>query len=328
MHKRNVLITGAAGFLGSHLVTHHLTNGDFVIGVDNFCTSMGDDVKKSFWQEAHILNKNYHFIKTDICDVGWLNEVYHEKFDLIYNFACPASPPRYQALPLETFMTCTLGYKNVLEIAKRSKSIVVHASTSEVYGDPITSPQEETQWGNVNPYGIRSCYDEGKRAAEALSWVYHNKHNIDVRLMRIFNTYGPRMDPDDGRVVSNFLAQGIRGEELTVYGDGTQTRSFCYVDDLIDGAIKLGSLHKNPGIPINIGNPNEFTIYELATLIQKMYDVKITYKDLPQDDPRQRKPNISRAVEVLGWVPKVSLQEGLYKSSSYFESVIKMNNAQ
>lgn len=328
MHKRSVLVTGAAGFLGSHLVTHHLSNGDFVVGVDNYCTSMGNHENKSTWQVGHIRNSNYHFVNADITSVEWMNELFHEKFDLIYNFACPASPPRYQALALETLMTCTLGYKNVLEVAKRSKSVVVHASTSEIYGDPLVSPQHESHWGNVNSYGIRSCYDEGKRAAEAMSWIYHNKHNVDIRLMRIFNTYGPRMDPNDGRVVSNFLSQGIQGQSLTVYGKGTQTRSFCYVDDLISGAVKLGSLEKNPKTPINIGNPSEFTIYELAQLVQKMYDVKIVFKPLPQDDPTQRKPDISKAIEILGWTPRISLQEGLYKSSSYFESVIKMNNAQ
>lgn len=249
----------------------------------------------------------------------------HLDIELIYNFACPASPPRYQAMPVETMMTCVVGTKNMLDVAKQHNAKIVHASTSEIYGDPHVSPQREDYRGCVNPFGPRACYDEGKRAAEALCYDYINKFNVDVRPIRIFNTYGQNMNPDDGRVISNFINQALRGEPLTVYGKGDQTRSFCYVDDLIDGIVRIAGYEKSTVLnqPINMGNPTEFTIMELAQKIVKLFPgTQIKYKSIPADDPTQRKPNIDRAYVAALWVPKVSLDEGLEKTIAYFKTLV------
>ena len=240
--------------------------------------------------------------------------------DIIYNFACPASPPLYQKIPVETMLTCVVGTKNILSLAS-PKTVVVHASTSEVYGDPYVTPQQESYWGNVNPYGPRSCYDEGKRAAEALCYDYRMKYGVDARLVRIFNTYGPHMDVNDGRVITNFVKQIIDGTPLTVYGNGMQTRSFCYVTDLIRGITSLAELSGNPETPINIGNPNEFTILDLAKKLQKKFGCDIEYRALPKDDPTQRKPNIELAQKLLCWKPKIDVDEGLDLTIDYIKSV-------
>jgi UDP-glucuronate decarboxylase len=338
---KNVLISGAAGFLGSHLMLHHLKNGDNVLGVDNNSSSKRDskhidEIRKhtKFGSEL-ALN----------CDITKLRDTNHainefrnknssRKFDIIYNFACPASPPRYQEIPVETMMTCTVGTKNILDIAADNNAIVVHASTSEIYGDPQHTPQAESYRGCVNSYGPRSCYDEGKRAAEALCFDYLNKHNVDARVVRIFNTYGPHLDAHDGRVVTNFIHQALKGEKLTIYGSGQQGRSFCYVDDLIRGILAMGNLPKNPGTPINIGNPNEFTIHELAQhviyevsgrTVETPEDIDITkfveYKPKPVDDPTQRCPDISLAKNILQWEPKIHLRQGLYNTVNYMSNL-------
>lgn len=320
-----VLVTGAAGFLGSHLARRHLQLEDQVIGVDDFSTALGEDAD-------HFKNllsyPNFGFYKESIdADGSWNSDGalgIKEQVDLIYNFACPASPPRYQAMPIKTMTTSVVGTLNVLKLAKKHGARVVHASTSEVYGDPNISPQVETYWGNVNSYGPRSCYDEGKRAAEALCYDYLNKYDVDVRLVRIFNTYGPHMDPDDGRVVSNFIVQSLKGQKLTIYGNGDQTRSFCYVSDLIQGIRSLADLKENPRMPINIGNPDEFTILELAQEISDILGNKlnVTHHPFPVDDPKIRKPNIDVAREVLGFEPKVDLRTGLKDTIKYFEEVL------
>jgi len=324
--KRNVIITGAAGFLGSHLMLHHLKKGDHVLGIDNFSSSSPNSEHVKEIQGY----KNGILVKGDIChraDIGnahakFFDEGLGKKFDLIYNFACPASPPIYQSIPVDTMMTCTVGFRNILDVAKLEKAVVVHASTSEVYGDPNVTPQPESYRGCVNSYGPRSCYDEGKRSAEALAYDFLNKHHVDVRLVRIFNTYGPHMDPNDGRVVSNFICQALRHEDLTVYGDGQQTRSFCYVDDLIRAIVAMGNLTQNPGTPINIGNPNEYTMYQLADEVIKRLGGHIIRRPLPVDDPTQRCPNISLAKEILRWEPEVSLADGLSKTIEYFKTVV------
>lgn len=317
----NVLITGAAGFLGSHLSARYLSQGHKVFGVDNFCTSLG---RESAHFQLLLAHENFHFKEGDICDQRFMDDVctwFRPK--LILNFACPASPPKYQAMPIETTMTCVQGTKNVLDQAAYEHAIVVHASTSEVYGDPNVSPQPESYRGCVNSYGPRSCYDEGKRAAEALCYDYLHKKKVDARLVRIFNTYGPHMDPDDGRVVSNFVRQALKGEPLTVYGDGRQTRSFCYVDDLIDGICAMAALKTNPGTPINIGNPNEFTIWELSELVRKKIPgTRRVIESLPQDDPRQRKPDITVARELLNFEPKVQLVDGIDRTIDYFKKIV------
>jgi UDP-glucuronate decarboxylase len=252
---------------------------------------------------------------------------FRSDIDVIYNFACPASPPRYQSMPIETMMTCVIGTKNVLDLALEHNAVVVHASTSEVYGDPDVSPQPEKYRGLVNSFGPRACYDEGKRAAEALCYDYIHKFNLDVRIVRIFNTYGPNMDPDDGRVISNFINQALRGGPLTIYGDGSQTRSFCYVDDLVDGIVKLAAINNDQRLwsrPINLGNPDEFTIAELARMVTERYpDVKIVHRDLPADDPLQRKPDITTAKNVLVWEPRVQLSYGLDRTIEYFKKIAK-----
>lgn len=320
---KNVMVTGTAGFLGSHLAMCHLRAGDNVWGVDDFSSS---DPDSSHLGEL-LRHPRFHLQQADIASPlsGWWSRSLSPRLHLIYNFACPASPPKYQAMPVKTLMTCVQGTKNVLDIATGDGSIVVHASTSEVYGDPETSPQVETYWGRVNSYGPRSCYDEGKRAAEALCHDYTKRSCTDARLVRIFNTYGPHMDPSDGRVVSNFVCQALRGQRLTVYGDGSQTRSFCYVDDLIRGIVAMGVLKENPGGPINLGNPTEFTVLELAEEVGKavMGDSFssidcLTGGALPVDDPTQRCPDIGKARRVLAWEPRVALREGLVPTVRYF----------
>lgn len=314
----NVLITGVAGFLGSHLAEHHLRLGDIVWGIDDFSTALGPSAPHFLSLKRH---HDFRFFREDVVDANWRD--FGEKLDLIYNFACPASPPRYQAMPVKTLLTSVVGTQNMLETARKHKAILVHASTSEVYGDPLMSPQPEDYVGNVNPYGPRACYDEGKRAAEALCFDYL-KMGVDARLVRIFNTYGPHMDPDDGRVVTNFIKQALRGEKLTVYGDGKQTRSFTYVTDLIDGIIRLGALQKNPHTPINIGNPTEFTMLELATKVLKTVGetFKVTFDPLPVDDPTQRRPDITLAREILKWEPRVTLDEGLEHMVAYMKETL------
>lgn len=314
-----VLITGVAGFLGSHLALRHLNAGDFVIGVDNYSSSdcSSPHLNKIF---KHNLQSCFNI---DICDLNvkrFINIFRTLKVDLIYNFACPASPPIYQSMPVQTMMTCTLGVKNILDIAMNDGSRVIHASTSEVYGDPSVSPQPESYRGYVNSYGIRSCYDEGKRAAEALCFDYLNSYNVDVRLVRIFNTYGPHMRPSDGRVISNFVRDAMLNKSLTVYGDGSQTRSFCYVDDLLDGVQALAKFPYNPKTPVNIGNPNEFTMLELVDVLKKVFnkDLSVEHQQLPQDDPTQRKPNISYARSLLNWEPKISLERGIELLRDYW----------
>lgn len=323
---KNVMVTGVAGFLGSHLAMHHLKAGDKVWGVDDFSSSsMG-----SKHYRALLEDDRFTMLQGDIAELSaragcWLTCVKHVKFDLIYNFACPASPPKYQSMPVHTMMTCVAGTKNVLDLASSNGAVVVHASTSEVYGDPDVSPQTETYRGNVNSYGPRACYDEGKRAAEALCFDFVSKHWTDVRVVRIFNTYGPHMDTRDGRVVSNLICQALRGEEMTIYGTGQQTRSLCYVDDLIDGIVRLGGLSYNPLAPVNMGNPNECTVLSLAALIQERLGLKpmrFKYQPIPIDDPHRRCPDIAMAKKLLDWQPKVSLVEGIDRTIAYFESTI------
>ena len=310
-----VLVTGGAGFIGSHLCERLLSEGNEVICLDNFFTGRRTNVE-------HLLdNKRFELVRHDVIEPILL------EVDQIYNFACPASPIHYQYNPVKTVKTSVMGAINMLGIAKRVKARILQASTSEVYGDPLIHPQTEDYFGNVNPIGLRSCYDEGKRVAETLMMDYHRQNGVDTRIVRIFNTYGDRMLENDGRVVSNFVVQALRGEELTIYGDGSQTRSFCYVSDLVDGIIRLmntegDTLH----LPVNIGNPGEFTMNELTAEVGKATgkDIKIKYLPLPQDDPKQRKPNIERAQSLLGWEPKVPLAEGLKTTVAYFsERVIK-----
>jgi UDP-glucuronate decarboxylase len=325
---KNVMITGAAGFLGSHLTIHHLKAGDNVLGLDNYSSSREDSrhsmfVRKMYSPERAMIRK------VDICStldvVAAVDDFITTnggKIDLIYNFACPASPPRYQEIPVETLLTCTAGTVNILDVARKHNSVFVHASTSEVYGDPDVSPQSESYKGNVNSYGPRSCYDEGKRAAEALCYDYLHKHGVDARLVRIFNTYGENMDPLDGRVVSNFIVQALKRQPYTIYGGGKQTRSFCYVSDLIRGITTLAGLSKNPGVPINLGNPAEFTVMDLALLVNRLLygatKPELINMPLPKDDPLQRRPDISRAKEILGWEPTVDLEEGVRRTIKWF----------
>jgi len=302
-----ILVTGGAGFLGSHLCERLLKEGHDVICLDNFFTG----------RKTNILNMlgNPHFelIRHDVIDPIKL------EVDQVYNLACPASPPHYQYNPIKTTKTSVMGAINCLGLAKRVKARVFQASTSEVYGDPQVHPQPEGYWGHVNPIGRRSCYDEGKRCAETLFFDYHRENKVDIRVIRIFNTYGPRMLANDGRVVSNFIVQALRGEDLTVYGDGSQTRSFCYVDDLIEGFLRFMAQTETVG-PMNLGNPTEFTMLELAELTLKLVggNSKIIHKELPSDDPKQRKPDISLARSVLKWEPKVQLEEGLSRTIEYF----------
>jgi UDP-glucuronate decarboxylase len=306
-----ILITGGAGFLGSHLCDRLLNEGHEILCLDNFFTGRKQNI-------AHLLNNGkFELIRHDV------TEPFRVEVDQIYNLACPASPPHYQYNPIKTTKTSVMGAINCLGLAKRVKARVFQASTSEVYGDPNVHPQDESYWGNVNPIGRRSCYDEGKRCAETLFFDYHRENGVDIRVVRIFNTYGPRMLADDGRVVSNFIVQALKGENLTVYGDGSQTRSFCYVDDLIEGFVRLMNQDKTVG-PVNIGNPGEFTMLQLAELVLKKVGGKstITNLPLPADDPKQRRPDISLAKEMLGWEPKVPLEEGLNRTIEYFRQAI------
>jgi len=304
-----ILITGGAGFLGSHLCDRLIAQGQEVVCLDNFFTGRKSNIRHLFG------NPYFEVARHDVID-PFMFEV-----DRIYNLACPASPPHYQYNPIKTMKTSVLGAMHSLGLAKRVKARVFQASTSEVYGDPLVHPQPESYWGHVNPIGLRSCYDEGKRCAETLFFDYHRENGVDIRVVRIFNTYGPRMLADDGRVVSNFIVQALRGEDITVYGDGSQTRSFCYVDDLVEGFLLFMEQEKSIG-PMNLGNPGEFTMLQLAELILKKIGgpSRITHKPLPTDDPKQRKPDISLARQILGWEPKVPLEEGIEKTIAYFRA--------
>jgi UDP-glucuronate decarboxylase len=303
-----ILVTGGAGFLGSHLCDRLIAEGHEVTVIDNLFTGRKQNI-------AHLLeHPRFEFVRHDVIDP------FKFEVDQIYNLACPASPPHYQYNPIKTIKTSILGSINCLGLAKRVKARVFQASTSEVYGDPHVHPQPESYWGNVNPIGKRSCYDEGKRCAETLFFDYHREHKVDIRVVRIFNTYGPRMHESDGRVVSNFIVQALRGEDITIYGDGSQTRSFCYVDDLIEGWLRLMAQTETVG-PMNLGNPTEFTMLQLAELTLKLVGgkSKIVHKPLPSDDPKQRRPDITFAQKVLKWEPKVPLEEGLQRTIAYFK---------
>lgn len=309
MAGRCILVAGGAGFLGSHLCERLLIEGNFVICVDNFSTGRLENIR-------HLLRyETFSFVRHDIVDPIDL------PVDEIYNLACPASPRHYQADPIHTMKTSVIGSLNLLELAVHYQARIFQASTSEVYGDPQTHPQPESYWGNVNSFGPRSCYDEGKRSAETLFYDFHKQYGADIRIVRIFNTYGPRMRPDDGRVVSNFIVQAIKGEDITIYGDGSQTRSFCYVDDLIEGFSLLMQTHPAVHTPVNLGNPSEFTVRELAEQIISLTGSRsrVVFHPLPTDDPRQRRPDISVAKRELGWEPKISLIEGLTETIGYFE---------
>ncbi len=306
-----ILITGGAGFLGSHLADRLLEDGHEIICMDNLFTGSKRNI-------AHLMqNPSFEFLRHDVTDPFKL------EVDQIYNLACPASPVHYQYNAIKTIKTSVMGAINCLGLAKRVNARVFQASTSEVYGDPEVHPQPESYWGSVNPIGIRSCYDEGKRCAETLFFDYHRQNGVDIRIVRIFNTYGPRMSPQDGRVVSNFIVQALRGEDITIFGDGSQTRSFCYYSDLIDGFVRLMEQDKLVG-PVNIGNPGEFTMLELAEKVIHLTGTqsRIVYEALPEDDPKQRQPDIELARTELGWEPRVSLDEGLVETIDYFRSYL------
>ena len=307
-----ILLTGAAGFLGSHISKKLIDNDHEVIGLDDLSTGSLKNI------EQLINHPKYRFIEHDV------RIPYQVKVDAILNFACPASPVNYQKDPVRTIETNFLGMINLLHLANETGARIIQASTSEIYGDPTQSPQKESYWGNVNPIGIRSCYDEGKRAAETLCFDYRRQHDLDTRVIRIFNTYGPNMAIGDGRVVSNFIVQALRNEPIDVYGDGNQSRSFCYVSDLVEGIYKLLQLDKNPGTPINLGNPNEFTILELAKVVIEVTNAKseIVNNPLPQDDPQQRCPDISLAKSILDWKPTIELREGIEKTAAYFKQIV------
>jgi len=303
---KTILVTGGTGFIGSNLCEKLLELGNYVICVDNNFTGSLENI-------SHLRsNTNFEFIRHDVTHPLFI------EVDQIYHLACPASPKDYQYDSIKTIKTNVMGTLNMLGLARRTKASILITSTSEVYGDPKISPQHEDYWGNVNPIGIRSCYDEGKRLAETLMMEYHRNYNVDTRIVRIFNTYGPRLNKDDGRVVSNFVVQALEGKPLTIYGDGSQTRSFCYIDDQVDGLIK--TMASDYHLPINIGNPNELTINEIGEMVLKLTgsDSKMVYMDLPQDDPMRRNPDITKAREILGWEPKVGLEEGLKKTIEYF----------
>jgi UDP-glucuronate decarboxylase len=303
------LVTGGAGFIGSHLCERLLARGEEVLCLDNFFTGSKDNI-------AHLLgDKRFELVRHDV------TETFRVEVDRIYNLACPASPVHYQYNPIKTVKTNVMGALNMLGLARRVKARILQASTSEVYGDPAEHPQRESYWGNVNPIGHRSCYDEGKRVAETLFFDYHRQNKVDIRVVRIFNTYGPRMSPDDGRVVSNFITQALRGEPITLYGDGEQTRSFCYVSDLVEGMIRMMDCEDFTG-PVNIGNPGEFTIRELAEMTIELTGSasKLEHRPLPADDPVRRKPDITLAQEKLGWNPTVPLREGLARTVDYFKA--------
>jgi len=307
-----VLVTGGAGFLGSHLCEQLLARGHEVLSVDNYFTGSRRNLA------SMLSNPMFEAIRHDVTFPLFV------EVDQIYNLACPASPVHYQHDPVQTTKTSVHGAINMLGLAKRLGARILQASTSEVYGDPTVHPQPEGYWGHVNPIGIRSCYDEGKRCAETLFFDYHRQHDLDIKVMRIFNTYGPRMHPNDGRVVSNFIVQALKGEDITIYGDGTQTRSFCYVDDLVNGMMRLMESPKGFTGPVNIGNPVEFTMLQLAELVLSLTEStsKIRFLPLPSDDPRQRQPDISLAREKLGWEPSVALHQGIQKTIDYFRSIL------
>ena len=306
-----ILVTGGAGFLGSHLCERLLQDGNEVVCIDNLFTGQKANI-------AHLLpNPRFEFVRHDVIDP------FKYEVDQIYNLACPASPPHYQHNPIKTIKTSVMGAINCLGLAKRLKARVFQASTSEVYGDPSVHPQPESYWGNVNPIGRRSCYDEGKRCAETLFFDYHRENKVDIRVVRIFNTYGPRMHPNDGRVVSNFIVQSLQGDDLTLYGDGTQTRAFCYVDDLIEGFVRFMGQTETVG-PMNLGNPGEFTMLQLAEKTLRLVGgpSRIVYRPLPADDPKQRRPDITLAKRVLQWAPAVDLEEGLRRTIAYFKTKV------
>ena len=311
MNKR-ILVTGGAGFIGSHLSELLLKEGGEILCIDNFYTGRRANI-------SHLLsNPHFEVMRHDICFPLFV------EVDEIYNLACPASPIHYQFDPVQTIKTAVHGAINMLGLAKRLKIKILQASTSEVYGDPSVHPQPESYWGNVNPVGLRSCYDEGKRCAETLFFDYHRQHKLRIKVARIFNTYGPRMHPNDGRVVSNFIMQALRGEDIAVFGDGTQTRSFCYVDDLIDGLIKLMASPEEFTGPVNLGNPEEFTILELAQKVVELIGSKskIVFKPLPSDDPKQRQPDIQKIKSLTGWEPRIALRDGLIKTIEYFKNYV------
>lgn len=308
MHMRKILVTGGAGFLGSHLCDRLVARGDDVLCVDNFFTGSKRNV-------AHLIGKpNFELMRHDVTFPLYV------EVDEIYNLACPASPVHYQYDPVQTTKTSVHGAINMLGLAKRCKAKILQASTSEVYGDPEMHPQSESYWGHVNPIGIRSCYDEGKRCAETLFFDYHRQHQVRIKVVRIFNTYGPRMHPNDGRVVSNFIMQALRGEDITLFGDGLQTRSFCYVDDLLDAMIRMMDTSDDFPGPVNIGNPTEFTMAELANQVLSLTGSKskIVHMPIPSDDPRQRRPDLALAKEKLDWEPNIALRDGLEKTIAYF----------
>ena len=307
-----VLVSGGAGFLGSHLCERLLNEGNYVICMDNLFTGSKDNIE-------HLMrNPDFEFICHDVTEPIYVD------VDRIYNLACPASPPHYQYDPIKTAKTSVYGAINMLGLAKHCNARILQASTSEVYGDPLVHPQPESYRGNVNTIGIRSCYDEGKRMAETLFFDYHRQHEVDIKVIRIFNTYGPRMNPQDGRVVSNFIVQALKGEDITIYGDGMQTRSFCYVDDLIEGMVRMMDSRDGFTGPVNLGNPGEFTMKQLAELVLSATGSKskIVYRELPSDDPTQRKPVIDLAMKELGWKPTIKLEDGLKRTIEYFKTII------
>jgi UDP-glucuronate decarboxylase len=313
-NKKRTLVAGGAGFLGSHLCERLLNDGNEVLCVDNYYSGTKDNI-------AHLLvNPHFEILRHDVCLPLYV------EVDEIYNLACPASPVHYQRDPVQTTKTSVLGAINLLGLAKRTGAKIMQASTSEIYGDPEVHPQNERYWGNVNTIGIRSCYDEGKRCAETLFFDYKRQHDVAIKVVRIFNTYGPRMHPNDGRVVSNFIVQALRGEDITIYGDGSQTRSFCYADDLIEGFVRMMASDKGVTGPINMGNPGEFTMIELAQAILKQVggQSKLVFKPLPQDDPKQRRPDITLAKQHLDWEPKIHLEAGLEKTIAYFKRFLAL----
>lgn len=313
MNRKKILVTGGAGFIGSHLCERLLNEGNEVLCLDNYFTGSKENI-------IHLLHNPYfEIIRHDVV------HPFHVDVDEIYNLACPASPVHYQYNAIKTIKTSVMGAINMLGLAKRLKAKVLQASTSEVYGDPHVHPQPESYWGNVNPIGIRSCYDEGKRCAETLFMDYHRQNGVRVKIIRIFNTYGPHMNPNDGRVVSNFIVQALKGEDITIYGDGTQTRSFQYVDDLVEAMMRMMGTEDSFVGPVNTGNPGEFTMLELANLVLELTNSKskLIFMPLPSDDPKQRQPDITLAKEKLGWEPKVLLKDGLIKTIEYFDKILK-----
>lgn len=309
-----ILVTGGAGFIGSHLCKRLLDEGNKVICLDNFFTGTRENIKEL------LENPDFQLVEDDV-----IRPISFDKLDQIYHLACPASPIHYQRYPVETVRTNVLGTLNMLDLAKKTVARILLASTSEIYGDPLEHPQKETYLGNVNPVGIRACYDEGKRCAETLTMDYHRQGKVDVRIIRIFNTYGPNMHPNDGRVISNFIVQALKGEPITIYGQGKQSRAFQYIDDLIEGMIKMMNNQDNFIGPVNLGNPKEFTVKELAEKVLKLIPEsksKVVYRELPQDDPKKRQPDISLAKEKLGWEPKINLEEGLVKTIEYFRKIV------